>query len=83
MNILNFKQFESKSALHFGDSQEFNQVKLKHRITDEIIKDYFSDVIDSDFQIEIICGLQELTGKKPEEFELNYVLRMTKYFKNP
>jgi len=83
MNILNFKQFESKSALHFGDSQEFNQVKLKHRLSDEVIKDYFSDVIDSDFQIEIICGLKELTGTKPEEFELNYVLRMTKYFKNP
>jgi hypothetical protein len=83
MNILNFKQFESKSALHFGDSQEFNQVKLKHRLSDEVIKDYFSDAIDLDFQIQIICGLQELTGKKPEEFELNYVLRMTKYFKNP
>jgi hypothetical protein len=83
MKILNYKQFESKSTLYFGDSEEFNQVKLKHRISDEIIKDYFSDVIDSDFQIEIICGLGELTGTKPEEFELNYVLRMTKYFKNP
>ena len=83
MNILNFKQFESKSALHFGDSQEFNQVKLKHRLSDEVIKDYFSDAIDLDFQIQIICGLQELTGKKPEEFKLNYVIRLIKYFKNP
>ena len=83
MNILNFKHFESKSALHFGDSQEFNQVKLKHRLSDEVIKDYFSDAIDLDFQIQIICGLQELTGKKPEEFKLNYVIRLIKYFKNP
>ena len=83
MNILNFKQFESKSSLHFGDSQELNQVKLKHRLSDQVIKDYFSDAIDLDFQIQIICGLQELTGKKPEEFKLHYILKLTKYFKNP
>ena len=83
MKILNFKQFESKAALHFGDSQEFNEVKLKHRLSDEVIKDYFSDAIDLDFQIDTQCGLYELTDKKPAQFKLNYVIRLIKYFKNP
>jgi len=83
MSILKFKQFESKAALHFGDSQEFNKVKLKHRLSDEVIKDYFSDAIDLDFQIQTQCGLEEIGGANPEGFKLNYVIRLIKYFKNP
>jgi len=78
--IKSFKSFfESKNAIHFGDSDDFNQVKLKHRLTEQVIKDYFSDVIDSDFEIKITCGLWD----KANGFSLNYVIALTKNYINP
>jgi hypothetical protein len=79
--IKSFKSFfESKNAIYFEDSEDFNQVKLKHRFSDQTIKDYFSDLIDSDFEMKIICGLFDKGG---DGFILNYVIALTKNYTNP
>jgi len=78
--IKSFKSFfESKNAIYFEDSEDFKQVKLKHRLSEQVIKDYFSDVIDSDFEMKITCGLWDKTNG----FILNYVIALTKSYINP
>lgn len=51
--IKNFNKFCESVSLNFEESEEFNKIKDKLKIPDEVIKDYFIELIDEGSEIDI------------------------------
>jgi hypothetical protein len=80
--IKSFNHFnESKDVIHFEDSQEFHDVKMKYKLSNDMIKDYFTDLIDErGFEIkDINCGL----GSIKNGIQLSYRISFLKILQNP
>jgi hypothetical protein len=79
--IKKFSQFfESNSYLDFTDSPEYKQILNKHRISDDIIKDYFTELLDEGSEFKSDCQyLKETNGG----IKLYYNIQVSKNIKNP
>lgn len=66
-------------ALNFMDTDEHEAIKNKHRIPDEVIKDYFNDLLDEGSEIEINCNMDGIK----EGIKLYYNITISKNIKNP
>jgi hypothetical protein len=75
------KFFESNNAIYFEDSQGFDDLKEKHRISEDVIKDYFTDLIDErDFYLDNIFVNMRA---KHDGIQFTYTIIHTKQLKNP
>ena len=74
--IKNFQSF-NENSIYFSDSKEFKDLKTKIAIKNEEIFDYFTDLTDDGFKIEIKTQISEHTGT------LRYVLLFTTIISNP
>lgn len=81
--LKSFRQFNESYVIHFEESQEFQDVKSKHKLSNDVIKDYFTDLIDErGFEIkDINCGMDgsSITNK----IQLRYHISVIKKVQNP
>jgi len=67
-------------ALNFSDSEECEEVKNKHKIPDEVIKDYFLELLDEGSEFKSECHfINEIKGG----IKLYYNIQILKNIKNP
>lgn len=66
-------------ALNFSDSDELESVKNKHKISDEIIRDYFTELLDEGAEFKTNCNI---SGIK-DGIKLYYNIQVSKNIKNP
>lgn len=76
--IKNFNKFCESVSLNFEQSEEFNKIKDKLKIPDEVIKDYFIELIDEGSEIDIKHTSSTINGVK-----LYYNVTIFKNIQNP
>jgi hypothetical protein len=88
MKILNWNKFFESKSIHFEESDEFKSVRDKHRISDSLIKDFFTDLIDEGFDLSTSVGMKSIN--KIEDVELSvdgirisYYVKISKRIENP
>lgn len=77
--IKKFHKFFESSSLHFYESNEYEEVKNKHRIPDEVIKDYFIELLDEGSEFNSDCNMSEFK----DGIKLHYNITISKNIKNP
>ena len=77
--IKNFNKFCESVSLNFEQSEESDKIKDKLKIPDEVIKDYFIELIDEGSEIDIKCNISStINGVK-----LYYNVTILKNIQNP
>lgn len=77
--IKNFNKFCESVSLNFEQSEESDKIKDKLKIPDEVIKDYFIELIDEGSEIDIKCNISStINGVK-----LYYNVTIFKNIQNP
>ena len=66
-------------SLNFSDSDELEEVKNKHRIPEEVIRDYFTDILDEGSELKTNCSIY---GTE-KGIKLYYNITVSKNIKNP
>jgi hypothetical protein len=77
--IKKFHKFFESSSLHFYESNEYEEVKNKHKIPDEVIKDYFMELLDEGSEFNSDCNMSEVK----DGIKLYYNITISKNIKNP
>jgi len=77
--IKKFHKFFESSSLHFYESNEYEEVKNKHKIPDEVIKDYFMELLDEGSEFNSHCNMSEVK----DGIKLYYNITISKNIKNP
>jgi hypothetical protein len=67
-------------ALNFSDSDELEMVKNKHKIPDEVISDYFTELLDEGAEFKSVC---HFIGEIKGGIKLYYNIQVSKNIKNP
>ena len=86
--IKSFQKFNESKTIYFEESEEFFSVQDKHRMSDSVIKDYFTDLVDDGFEIQIVVDMK--AQSKIEDVEmgvdgirLSYLINLSKKVNNP
>jgi hypothetical protein len=66
-------------ALNFSDSDEIEVVKSKHRISNDVIRDYFTELLDEGSEFKTNCNISEIKGG----IKLYYNIEVSKNIKSP
>jgi len=88
MRIFKWSKFLESNTIHFENSEEFYQIEDKYRLPDSLIKDYFTDLIDEGFEIQIASEMfsqQKIEGTKMSDdgIRISYDISFTKQIENP
>lgn len=88
MKILNWSKFFESKTIYFEESEEFYSVQDKHRISDSVIKDYFTDLVDDGFEIQIAVEMKAQSKIEDVEMSvdgirLSYLINLSKKVNNP
>ena len=67
-------------ALNFSDSDELEMVKNKHKIPDEVISDYFTELLDEGAEFKSTC---HFIGEIKGGIKLYYNIQVWKNIKSP
>jgi hypothetical protein len=88
MRIIKWQKFLESNTIHFENSEEFYQIEDKYRLPESLIKDYFTDLIDEGFEIQIASEMfsqQKIEGTKMSDdgIKISYDIYFTKKIENP
>ncbi len=88
MKILNWSKFFESKTIYFEDSEEFFSVQDKHKLSDSVIKDYFTDLVDDGFEIQIAVEMKaqskiEDVEMSADGIRLSYLINLSKKVNNP
>lgn len=75
--MLTFKSFNE--SINFEESELFKNVKQNNRIKDSDIKDYFTELIDDDFQIVINTAMSRIEGGFKIRYAINFLKKYDDY----
>jgi len=86
--IKSFQKFNESKTIYFEESEEFFSVKDKHRMSDSVIKDYFTDLVDDGFEIKIVVDMKAQSKIEDVEISvdgirLSYLINLSKKVNNP
>jgi len=77
--IKNFNKFCESVSLNFEESEESDKIKDELKIPDEVIKDYFIELIDEGSEIDMKCNI----GSTKNGVKLYYNVTILKNIQNP
>ena len=86
--IKSFKSFnEAKTeAFYFMESDEYNELVSKYKLSDDVIREYFIEILDEGFELKStskITQLGELSTLEKGKFEVILFLKFDKDYSNP
>ena len=86
--IKSFQKFNESKTIYFEDSEEFYSVEDRHKLSDSLIKDYFTDLVDDGFEIQIAVEMKAQSKVEDVEMSadgirLSYLINLSKKVNNP